>query len=162
MDPRHTASMIEREENAQWHFEQLKGALPKFSLHWWKKDFKFSVNAFIEEILKEKELMTLMQYEDKEEEEEKDCIYLHGVRCLVAGAIQEWELVQQPKHAAACTKLDRALVWQGRGYVGTVQHVIFSLQPPLQGEFEKVSPSLWLVMPKSFHKIILFAPVVDS
>jgi len=154
--------MIEREENAQWHFEQLKGALPKFSPCWWKKDFKFSVDAFIEEILEEKELMTLIPYKDKEEEEEKDHIYLHGVRRLVAGAIQEWELVQQPKHATACAKLDCTLVWQGRGYVGTVQHVIFSLQPPLQGEFEKVSPSLRLVMPKSFHKIILFAPVVNS
>jgi hypothetical protein len=116
--------MIEREENAQRHFEQLKGALPEFSPCWWKKDFKFSVDAFIEEILEEKELRTPIPYEDKEEEEEQDRIYLHGVRRLVAGAFQEWELAQQPKHAATCAKLDHALVWQGRGYVGPVRHVI--------------------------------------
>ena len=50
-----------------------------------------------------------------EEEEELDAIYLHAIQRLVAGAVQEWELVQQPKHAVTCAMLDGALVWQGRG-----------------------------------------------
>jgi len=51
-------------------------------------------------------------------------MYLHGLRHLVAGAIQEWELVQQPKHAAICAELDSALVWQGRVYVSSILHGI--------------------------------------
>ena len=33
MDPQHTASMIEKEEQAWQHFEELKDALPTLSLH---------------------------------------------------------------------------------------------------------------------------------
>ena len=35
----------------------------------------------------------------------------------MAGAVQEGELVRQPKYAATCAKLDKAIVWDGRGYV---------------------------------------------
>jgi hypothetical protein len=42
-----------------------------------------------------------------EEEEEQDHIYLHGIWRLVAGAVQEWDLVQQPK---ACGHMYQA--WQ--------------------------------------------------
>ncbi len=110
--------MIEKEENAQQHFEKLKGTLLKLSIypHWWKKDFKYYVNKFIGECLYKKDIITAIPPRD-EEEEEWDHIYLYRLRCLVAGAVQEWELVQQPKHAAICVKLDGALVWQGRGYV---------------------------------------------
>ena len=66
---------------------------------------------------------------DKEEERKS----LHGLWRLVAGAIQEWELVQQPNHAALCAKLDGALVWQGRGYVSSIAHAISLLQPSFQG-----------------------------
>jgi hypothetical protein len=126
MDPWHTLDMIEKEEKAWQHFEKLKDILLMFSLSWWEKGFKSYVNEFIGECLIEKELATAIPCKD-EEEEENDHIHLHGLQHLVAGAIQEWELTQQPKHAAACAKLDRALVWQGRGYIGPILHVISSL-----------------------------------
>ena len=113
--------MIEKEENAQQHFEELKDVLPMFSPGWWKKNFKHHVDKFIGDRLIEKELITEVPAKDKEEEE-NDRIHLHGLRRLVAGAVQEWELVQQPKYAAACAELDGALVWKGRGYVGPIMH----------------------------------------
>ena len=88
MDPRRTASMIGKEEQARKHFEELKDALPVLSLRWWKKDFKAYVDKFIEEHLEEKEFITAIPCEGKEEEE-LDAIYLHGIRRLVAGAVQE-------------------------------------------------------------------------
>jgi hypothetical protein len=131
VDPRRTVDMIEKEENARQHFEELKDILQMFSPSWWKKNFKHHVDEFIGDRLIEKELVTAVPYENKEEEEE-DRIHLHGLRRLVAGAVQEWELVQQPEHAATCAKLDRALVWQGRGYVSPILHAIPLLQPSLQ------------------------------
>jgi hypothetical protein len=121
-DPQRTASMIEREEKARQHFEKLKDTLPKQSPLLWKKDFKHYIDKFIKEHLDKKELMAAIPCEDKEEEQ--DHIYLHGIRRLVAGAIQEWELVQQPKHAATCAEIEGALVWQGRGYVIPILHPI--------------------------------------
>ena len=108
------ASMSEMEERAQQHFEELKCTLPELSPCWWKQDFKSYIDKFIAKRLDKKDIITAIPGED-EEEEELDCIHLHGIRCLVAGAVQEWELVQQPKHAATCAELDGALVWQGRG-----------------------------------------------
>ena len=116
MDPRCTASIIEKEEEARQHFEELKDILPQLSPRWWKKDFKHYINKFIGEHLIEKEFVTAVPCKN-EDEEEQDHIDLHGLWHLVAGAAQEWELVQQPKHAATCAKLNGALVWQGRGYV---------------------------------------------
>jgi hypothetical protein len=123
--------MIKKEENARQHFQELKDVLPMFSPRWWKKNFKSHVDEFIEDRLIEKVIVTSIPCEDKEEEESnrRD---LHGLRRLVAGAVQEWELVQQPKHAATCASLDRALVWQGRGYVSPILHAIPLLQPSLQ------------------------------
>jgi hypothetical protein len=115
--------MIKREEKARQHFEELKYFLPKQSPLSWKRDFKQYIDKFIEEHLDEKLFITAIPCED-EEEEEQDRIYLHGIRRLVAGAVQEWELVQQPKHAAICAELDGALVWQGRGYVSPILHAI--------------------------------------
>jgi hypothetical protein len=40
-----------------------------------------------------------------------------GYAAWLAGAIQEGELVRQPTYATTCVKLDRALVWDGQGYV---------------------------------------------
>ena len=87
-----------------------------------------------------------------EKEEHKS---LHGLQRLVAGAIQEWELVQQPDHAALCTKLNGVLVWQGRGYVSPIACAISLHQLPFQGKFEKISAALQLVMPKPFYKFII-------
>ena len=105
--------MSEREERARQHFEELKCTLPELSPRWWKKDFKSYVDKFIAEHLDEKDIVAAIPGEG-EDEEELDHIHLHGVRRLVASAFQEWELVQQPKHAAICAELDGALVWQGR------------------------------------------------
>ena len=57
-----------------------------------------------------------MPFIDREDEEDA-LMCLHRLRRLVAGAIQEWELAQQPDHAYICAKIDNALVWQGKGYV---------------------------------------------
>lgn len=123
MDPRRTVDMIEKEENARQHFEELKDILQMFSPGWWEKNFKHHVDEFIADRLIEKELVTAVPCKNKEEEE-NDRIHLHGLRRLVAGAVQEWELVQQPKHAATCAKLDHALVWQGRGCVSSILHAV--------------------------------------
>jgi hypothetical protein len=119
MDPRRTAGMTEREEKTWQHFKGLKGTLLKLSPHRWKEDFKSYVDKFIAERLLEKDIITVIPCDD-EEEEELDRICLHGIRRLVAGATQEWELVQQPEHAATCAELDGALVWQGRAYVSQI------------------------------------------
>jgi hypothetical protein len=111
--------MAEMEMKTWKHFEELKGTLLKLSPHLWKKDFKSYVDEFIAERLLEKDIITVIPGED-EEEEQLDRIRLYGIRRLIAGAIQEWELVQQPKHAAVCAELDGALVWQGRGYVSPI------------------------------------------
>ena len=125
-----TASIIQKEEEAWQHFEELKNILPMLSPHWWKKDFKHYVNKFIEKCIDQKEIIAAILGEDKEEEEQ-DHIYLYGLQHLVAGAIQEWELVRQPKHAAICAKLDSTHVWQGRGYVSSILHAISLPQPSL-------------------------------
>lgn len=162
VDPRRTATMMEKEESVRQHFEELKDVLPKLCPHLWKQEFKSYIDEFITERLCEKDIVTAIPAED-EEEEERDRIFLHGLQRLVAGAAQELELVQQPKHAAKCAELDNALVWQGRGYVSSIMHDISSLQSPLQSEFEKVPPTLWLVIPQSFYKLIyLFSPVDHS
>ena len=114
VDPWRTVGMTEKEEWARQHFEELKGTLLELSPCWWKRDFKSYVDKFIAERLYERDIITAIPGED-EEEEENDRIHLHGIRRLVAGAVQEWELVQQPKCAATCAELDSALVWQGRG-----------------------------------------------
>jgi len=154
MDPQHTESMTEKEEKAWQHFEELKCALLELSPHWWKKDFKSYVDKFIGECLDKKQFITAVLCEDNGKEEH-DCIYLHGLWHLVAGAIQEWELVQQPKPAAKCAELDGALVWQGRGYVSPILHAVSLLQPYFQSEIENVSPTLWLVNQNLFTSTLL-------
>jgi hypothetical protein len=118
--------MTEKEERARQDFKELKSILLVLSPHRWKREFKSYVDKFIAEHISEKEFFTAIPCED-EEEEELNHIYVHGVRRLVAGAVQEWELAQQPKHAAMCAELDGALVWQGRGYVSAILHDISSL-----------------------------------
>jgi hypothetical protein len=131
VDPRRTTSMIENEENTRQYFEKLKDTLPRLSPRWWKKDFKHYVDTFIEDRLIEKEFVIFVPSEN-EDKEEQDPMGLHRLRRLVAGATQEWELVQQPRHTAMCAKLDGALVWQGRGYVSPILHVISLLNCLLQ------------------------------
>jgi hypothetical protein len=44
---------------------------------------------------------------------EEHSLCLHGLRCLRAGAVQEGELVWQPRCAMTCAKLDKAIIWDG-------------------------------------------------
>ena len=113
--------MIEREEKAQQHFEMMRTILPMAHPRRWRKELKKYVDTFIEEQVRDKEFAPIMLWED-EQELERERIRIHELRRLVAGAVQELELAQQPAHATACAKLDRALVWQGRGYVSLVMH----------------------------------------
>src|SRR5258708_12888871 len=137
--------MIKKEEKAQQDFKELKDILQKLSPCWWRNDFKSCVDRFIEEQLEEKESAIAILCEDNEGEELVH-IYIYGVQCLVAGAIQEWELVQQPKHATTCVKIDSALVWQGRGYLIPILYAISLLYPSFQSQFEKFFPALCLLM----------------
>ena len=129
LDSQRSAYGIEREKEAWQHFKELKDILQKISSHW-EKDFKSHIDKFIAQRLKEKEDITSIPSKN-EQEEEWDCVDLHRLWRLVAGAFQEWELVQQPIYAAACAELDGALVWQGRGYVSPVLYSISSLQQSL-------------------------------
>jgi hypothetical protein len=128
VDPLRTADMIDGEEKARRHFEKLKRVLPKLSSRW-EREFKHYIDEFIEDCLTEK--LFLIIPEDNEGHEHVRN-RLHELRRLVAGALQEWELAQQPKHAAACAKIDGALVWQGRGYVSPIPRAISLLRSPFQ------------------------------
>ena len=128
VDPQCDATMIEEEEWAWQHFEKLKNILLTPYPHRWRKDFKHYVDKFINEHLYKKEFIVLMPCISEADEKEKRKS-LHGLWCLVAGAVQEWELVQQPNHAVLCAKLDGALVWQERGYVSPIACIISLHQP---------------------------------
>ena len=112
MDPLRDKYMAEGEANAQDYFQEIKETQQIFC-HRWKESFEISVDEYIKERLKEAEFVSKMVGMDEREKR----ISLHAIRRLVAGADQEWELAQQPEHAAKCAKIDGALVWQGRGYV---------------------------------------------
>lgn len=142
--------MIRKEETTQQNFKDVKDLYRKLSPRWWRSDFKNCVDTFIKEQLDEKEAATEMACRDGIEDGELLCTCIHGIRRLVAGAVQELELAQQPKHATTCAEIDGALVWQGRGYVSLILQANSLLQPFLQSQFEKVSPALWLVMLKPF------------
>ena len=116
--------MAEEEQRAQQYFEELKDLLQRVTPHLWRKEFKFYVDRFINEKLREGKMVS--------REPEIDYIYLYGLWRLVAGAFQELELAQQPEHAAMCAKIDGAFVWQGRGYVGQILCAISSFQPYFQ------------------------------
>jgi hypothetical protein len=51
---------------------------------------------------------------------------------LIAGAIQEEELVQQPDNAFSYAKLDRAIIWDGRGQV--IKPIFHLLASPICAE----------------------------
>jgi len=117
VDPRRTLAMIQEEEQAREYFKETKDILQLFCLCGWIDHFQKCVQDFIQEQLAE--AANIMAAPGNEEE---DCVRLHSLRRLVAGAVQEEELVRQPDHAAACAKLDRAIVWDGRGYVIKLVH----------------------------------------
>jgi len=104
--------MIEEEEKARDYFEEVKDTFQLFCLCGWMDQFQKHVEAFIQDRLAE--AASIIKVPGAEEE---DSIRLHGLRRLVAGAVQEGELVRQPEYAVTCAKLDGAIVWHGRGYV---------------------------------------------
>ena len=108
VDPQRTLAMIQEEEQAQEYFEETKDILQLFCLCGWINHFQKCVQDFIQERLAEAANVMAALGNEKE-----DCVHLHGLRHLVAGAVQEEELVWQPDYAAACAKLDRAIVWDG-------------------------------------------------
>jgi hypothetical protein len=119
VDPGRTTDMIEKEEKARVFFEETKDILQLLCLCGWIDLFQKHIEDFIQERLSEAE--SIMAVPDTEEE---DSIRLHGVRRLVAGAIQEGELVRQPMYAYTRAKLDKAIIWDGRGYV-IKTHLLF-------------------------------------
>jgi hypothetical protein len=120
VDSRRTQDMKQEEERAREYFKEAKDILQLFCLCGWMDQFQKHVEDFIKEQLTE--AANIMAVPGKEGE---DSIRIHGLRRLVAGAVQEEELVRQPDYAATCAKLDRAIVWDGRGYVINT-HLIIS------------------------------------
>jgi len=120
---------------ARQYFEEMKDLLQSVSPRLWREEFKFYVDRFINEKLREEEMAA--------DDPKMDYNRLYGLWRLVAGAFQELELAEQHDHAAAFAKIDGALIWQGRGYVNPILHAISSLQPSLQSKFEKVQPAFW-------------------
>ena len=79
----------------------------------WNDKFKTYIDKYIKQCLEEARCSPEIAHKDEEEER----IRLHGIRQLVAGAFQEWELAQQHECAITCAWIDDTLVWQGWGYV---------------------------------------------
>ncbi|KAI9440946.1 hypothetical protein H4582DRAFT_2056197 [Lactarius indigo] len=105
-----TPDMIEEEERARNCFDELKFILQTFCLFPWIEPFQKHVEDFIQERLSE--AASIIAVPGIEEE---DSIRLHGLRRLVAGAIQEVELVQQPGYATTCARENGAIIWDGQG-----------------------------------------------
>ncbi|KAN0128685.1 hypothetical protein V8E53_013504 [Lactarius tabidus] len=110
LDPQCTPNMMQDKKQAREYFLETRETLQLFCLTCWIEQFQKHVNDFIQEQLAEAEkIMTVL------EKEEEDTIHLHGLQHLIAGAIQEEELVQQPDHAFTYAKLDRAIILDGGG-----------------------------------------------
>jgi hypothetical protein len=104
--------MIDEEEKAQEYFQAVKYHFQMFLPHGWKNELKSCVDSFIGRHLRKARRLMELPCVDKSEEEERH-IFLHQIRRLVAGAIQGWELAQQPEYATECAKINGALVWSG-------------------------------------------------
>jgi hypothetical protein len=100
--------MTQKEEQAQEYFDETRDILQLFCLSGWITEFQKRVQDFITERLDK--VANIIAEPGSEME---DIIRLHSLRRLVAGAIQEEELVRQPDYAFACAKLDRAIIWDG-------------------------------------------------
>ncbi|KAF8272279.1 hypothetical protein EI94DRAFT_1697620 [Lactarius quietus] len=94
VDPQHTPDMVRDEEQAREYFGETKDILQLFCLCGWMDQFHKHVEDFIQEKIGEAErIMAVPQ------KEENDYVCLHGLQCLVAGAVQEVELVRQHEYA---------------------------------------------------------------
>lgn len=127
---------MQEEKKAQEHFRELKDCQIIFNPHFWKHDFQIGVEIFIKRYLSEATDIRAnpYRYESKEEEDRA----LHFIRRMVAGAVQEGELVWQPEYASECVKLDGALVWEGRGYVIPIRVPFPRPKPSSKSSSEKV------------------------
>ena len=110
MDPQCTPYMIQEEEWAQEYFEETRDMLQLFCLSRWIEQFQQHVGNFIQAQLAEAAKIIAIS-----EKQEEDIVHLHQLWCLVAGAFQEEELVQQPDQAFTYAKLDGAIIWNGQG-----------------------------------------------
>jgi hypothetical protein len=100
--------MMEDEEKAREYFEETKDIVQLFYPCGWIDEFQEHVEDFIQQYLLAVAIITTAPVTAEEHH-----VHIHRPHCLVAGAIQEGELVWQPTYAAICAKLDRALVWDG-------------------------------------------------
>ena len=112
VDPRRTTDMMVEEEKAREHFEEMKEIFQIFCPCRWMEEFQECVDDFIQD-----RLLLATNIIAKPVIKEEGRILLHGLRRLVAGAVQEGELVRQPKCHVPQAKLDSITVWDGRGYV---------------------------------------------
>jgi hypothetical protein len=119
VDRRRTQDMMQEEERAQEYFEEMKDILRLFCLSGWMDQFRERTQDFIQEQLGK--AANIMAASGKDDE---DIVRLHGLRRLVAGAVQEEELLQQPGYAFTYATLDSAIIWNGRGYV--ITHLLIS------------------------------------
>ncbi|KAN0139579.1 hypothetical protein V8E53_002608 [Lactarius tabidus] len=101
VDPRCTPNMMEEEEKAREYFEETKDILQLFCPSVWMDKFQEHVEDFVQQHLSAAEIITTVLLMAEE-----DYVHLHGLCCLVAGAIQEGELVQLSTYATTCAKLD--------------------------------------------------------
>ena len=114
--------MMEEEEKAREYFEETKDILQLFFPSGWMDEFQERIEDFVQWHLSAAAIITAVSATAEE-----DHVCLHGLRRLVAGAIQEGELVRQPTYAVTCAKLDKALVWDGQGYAIQTYNLIPSL-----------------------------------
>jgi hypothetical protein len=119
VDHRRTQDMMQEEEQAREYFEEMKDILWLFCLSGWMDQFQKHTQDFIQEQLGK--AANIMAASGKDDE---DIVRLHGLRRLVAGAVQEEELLRQPDYAYTYATLDRAIIWDGRGYV--ITHLLIS------------------------------------
>ena len=111
VDPQHTPDMMAEEEKARESFEERRDILQLFSPCVWMDEFQKCVEEFIQQHLLAVAVITAVSVTPE------DHVHLHGLHHLIAGAIQEGELVQQLTYVATCAKLEKVLVWDGQGYV---------------------------------------------
>ena len=83
--------MIQEEEQAQEYFEETRDILQLFCLSGWIEQFQRLVEDFIQERLAE--AAKIMEVPAVPGREGEEIICLHRLRCLVAGTIQEEELI---------------------------------------------------------------------
>jgi hypothetical protein len=112
VDPRRTTDMMVEEEKTREHFEEMKDIFQIFYPCRWIEVFQKYVDDFVQDrLLLAKNIMA------KPVMKEEDCVRLHGLRRMVAGAVQEGELIRQPKCHVTWAKLESMIVWDGRGCV---------------------------------------------